>query len=104
MRLLRATSNEQRATSNEKHETHQAVLAFRVSRFTFYVCRYVICSIFPVDAERTTASVTAAPWTISSSGIGNAGPPLAAWANASRQARVTSRRAAPPTTSSPLIG
>jgi hypothetical protein len=88
-------------TQNDKRKTrHAAIASVRVYRLTFYV----MCSICPVDADRTTASVTAAPWIIWSSGIGKAGPPLAAWANASRQARVTSSRAASQTVAAPVIG
>ena len=52
----------------------------------------------------TTASVTAAPWTISLVGIRNGVPPEAAVANASRHARVTSSRAASHVSAGPLIG
>ena len=61
-------------------------------------------STCPLAADFTTASVTAAPWIISLVGIRYGVPPEAAVANASRHARVTSRRAASQTSAGPLIG
>src|SRR5688572_9284488 len=58
----------------------------------------------PEAADLTTASVTAAPWIISLVGMRYGVPPEAAVAKASRQARVTSRRAASHVSAGPLIG